>query len=478
MERFPKAWRILLVVFGALVAILVLAAVAALILVDVNVYKPRVEAMASHALGMNVAVEGRLRVALVPGLRVALERVRIRNRGAQIAFVEEADLAVGFLSLLRRDPRYGNIALKRARISIEYGRDGRYSFEKPPGAEATFPALDIQQVSFTELIVAYLDRGSGGSFELRSCDGELSRMRHPGAAKFLSRLSVSGKFACRELVGKDAQGSDLEFSVAATDGVFEFKPVTMRAFGGEGSGILRMDRSGAIPMVHVDYALKRFRIEEYFKKLPAGKSASGLMDFSIALSMRGRTRAELRRSAEGEMTLSGKNLTLAGVDLDRDLSRYESSQRFNLFDLTAFVFAGPVGLAVTKGTELASLIHPDGGSTQIRTVVSKWKVEKGVAHAKDVALTTRENRLALQGGLDFVGEEFDEVTVALVDSTGCAKVRQRIRGKFSDPVVERPAILTSVTGPVRKLLSRARELVSGKDRKCEVFYDGSVAPPA
>jgi len=190
--------------------------------------------------------------------------------------------------------------------------------------------------------------------------------------------------------------------------------------------------------------------------------------------MRGRTRDELRRSAEGEVSLSGTNLTLAGVDLDRDLSRYEASQRFNLFDLTAFVFAGPLGLVVTKGTQFAGLEQQGGGNTQIRTVVSKWKVEKGVAHARDVALTTSHNRLALQGGLDFVDEKFDEVFVALVDSKGCAKVRERIRGPFGNPVVEKPGVLASITGPVRNLFRD----IPGADAKCDVFYSGSVAPPA
>jgi len=100
-----------------------------------------------------------------------------------------------------------------------------------------------------------------------------------------------------------------------------------------------------------------------------------------------------------------------------------------------------------------------------------------VAHAKDVALATRENRLALQGGLDFVDDEYDEVIVALIDSNGCAKVRQRIRGSFSRPTVEKPSVLVSLAGPVLSLLNKARDLISGPERRCAVFYNGSVVPP-
>ena len=177
------------------------------------------------------------------------------------------------------------------------------------------------------------------------------------------------------------------------------------------------------------------------------------------------------------MSLSGMSLILVGADLDKEIWNYKSSQNFNLIDMCAFLFAGPMGLAASKGYELARLGQQNGGSTQIRTMVSKWKVEKGVAYAKDVAMATRENRLALQGGLDFVNDEYDDAIVALIDSSGCAKVRQKIRGPFSKPVVEKLGVLASLAGPLRELLSKARALFPGTRERCEVFYSGSVAPP-
>ncbi|MGP1680297.1 MAG: AsmA family protein [Burkholderiales bacterium] len=478
MVRIPNALKIFLFALGGLVGIVLLAALAVMLLVNSDAYKPRAEAAASDALGMNVTVEGRLRIGVVPGLHVTLENVRIRNRGTEIALVKEAELAIEPLSLLQQELRYRSVVLNGVRISIERGRDGTYNYEKLPEAkEETFHALDLQRVSFGGLIVAYADKKTGASFESSGCSGELTDMRHPGGAAFLSRVSLSGEFACSEVRGKNTTVSDLKFSVEATEGVFNFTPVTMRVFGGQGSGSMRMDRSAAVPIVHVSYSLSKFRVEDFFKALAPGRSVHGLMDFSTTLSMRGRTRVELRQSANGEMSLSGMNLTLAGADLDKELLNYESSLSFNLVDMSAFLFAGPIGLAATKGYEFARLGQQSGGSTQIRTVVSKWKVEKGVAYAKDVAMATRENRLALQGGLDFVNDEYDDVVVALIDSNGCAKVRQKIRGSFSKPVVEKLGVLASLAGPVLRLLSKARALLPGTRERCEVFYSGSVAPP-
>ena len=67
------------------------------------------------------------------------------------------------------------------------------------------------------------------------------------------------------------------------------------------------------------------------------------------------------------------------------------------------------------------------------------------------------------------------MTMALIDAKGCALVRQNIHGTFQKPVVEKPGIFKTLTGPARKLLQKGRELLPGGE--CEVFYAGTVTPP-
>ena len=97
-----------------------------------------------------------------------------------------------------------------------------------------------------------------------------------------------------------------------------------------------------------------------------------------------------------------------------------------------------------------------------------------MAQAKDVAMATQKNRIVLRGGLDFVTERYDEVTVALVDANGCLEVQQKVTGSFLSPTAEPPNVVKSLTGPTRRLFGQVRKLLGGK---CAVFYAGSVAPP-
>jgi AsmA protein len=249
----------------------------------------------------------------------------------------------------------------------------------------------------------------------------------------------------------------------------------MRVFGGQLVGEIQADCSGPVPACRIRCSLPHFRIEEVLRTLSPEQAVRGAIDFSANLSMQGKTMSQMLQAATGELSLRGENLLLVGNDLDRRLSRFESSQNFNLVDVGAVFFAGPLGLAVTKGYNFASLFRGSGGRSQIRVLVSDWRVDRGVAQARDVALATSGNRIAVQGGLDFVNGCFADVTVAVIDAKGCARVRQAIRGPFGSPVVEKPRVLTSLAGPVLTLYKQTRGLFPAEP--CEVFYSGSVAPP-
>ena len=269
--------------------------------------------------------------------------------------------------------------------------------------------------------------------------------------------------------------SDLKVKAEGTDGVFDLKPVTMRVYGAQGSGNIHADFSGATPAYDVRYALPGFQIREAFKILSPKQAAEGTMDFSATLSMRGKTAHGMKRTLGGQVSLQGEHLTLIGTDLDEAFSRFESSQNFNLVDLAAFFYAGPFGLVVTKGYNFASIFQGSGGRSSIRKLVSNWKLRRGQAQARDVAMVTDENRIALQGRLDFVNERYDDVTVALIDAKGCVLVEQEMRGSFHNPEVEKPSMLQSLAGPALELLKQGKDFLTGAE--CDVFYTGSVAPP-
>jgi uncharacterized protein involved in outer membrane biogenesis len=472
-----KPLKVMSYAIGVFIGLLVLTAIALSLFLDVNAYKPRFEAAVSDMMGMEVKVGGPLGIDFFPNVLVTLRDVHIRNRGTEVVTARAARIGIDFLPLLHEEVRIKKIALEHPSISIEKARDGTFNFEKSEAARGILPSLNLAKGSFSDGTFRYVDRQSGAGFEAADCSLDVSRLQLSGRGRpgIMKNLSLAVELVCGAVRTNNRTASDLKFSVVGQRGVFDLKPLTLRAFAGQGSGSIRADFTGAVPLYQVRYSISQFHIDEFLKSLSPGNVAEGSMDFTANLSMQGKTMDKLRQTMKGQISLRGKNLILKGHDLDREFARYESSQTFNLVDVGAIFFAGPVGLAVTKGYNFASIFQGSGGRSVIRTVVSDWKVEHGVAQSQDVAMATDKNRVALQGGLDFVNQRFDDVTVALIDAKGCIRAQQKIHGAFKKPVVEKPSALKSLTGPVVKLLQKVASLFPGGE--CEVFYAGSVASP-
>ena len=338
------------------------------------------------------------------------------------------------------------------------------------------PATDIASVSFAQSSFFFADAHSGRDFKAENCGLEVKDLRLAAttSADLMKSLAFAGKLACEHFRTKSLVGSGVKVEVRGSDGVFKLEPITLEIFGGEGQATVTADFTAAESVYRIRSSISKLQIADFSKTELPQKLGEGTLDFSANLTMRGTIQNGVMRSATGEAQLHGDNLVLEVGDLDKEFSRYESTQNFNLVDVGAFFLAGPIGLALTKGYDYSRILKKSEGRTTIRTLVSKWKVERGVAEAEDVALATAENRVAMQGGLDFVNDSYDDVTVALVGPEGCVRVQQKIHGSFRKPEVEKPNVVTTVTGPVRKLINKGKSLLG---EKCTVFYSGSVAPP-
>lgn len=469
--------RPMLIGAAGLAGVLGVVAVALFILVHANVDQARLEAVASQALAMEVRLGGSLRVGFFPGLLVTIADVHVRNGGADVVSADEAVVEIELLPLVRNEVRVARIELTRPKISIERDHAGRFNFESPATTAKTSPAVDLPKVSLSEATFVYADERFGGKFEAEGCRLDARDLRLPAGPRsnLMRDVSLTAELACTSVRRADLMVDDLKLSAVAAHGVFDLTPVTARSFGAQGSGIVRADFASAVPVYHFRYVLPQFPIEEFFKTVTRRTVATGRVDFSADLFSQGDSGKAMRQSLRGEISLRGRNLTLSGGDLDKEFAQFESSQRFSLVDIGAFFFVGPLGLVVTKGLNFATLLQEPSGSSEIKVLVSDWKVERGVARAQDVAMATKANRIALKGGLDFVDNRFDDLTLALVDEKGCAKVHQDVRGTFENPVVEKPGIIESLAGPALRLLKKGSEVLGGG--QCVAFYTGSVAAP-
>ena len=198
---------------------------------------------------------------------------------------------------------------------------------------------------------------------------------------------------------------------------------------------------------------------------------TGKMNFSMDITMSGNQWNSLVSKLNGDIHLTGKDLIMYGVDTDELLEKFKRSQKFTLIDVGAVLLAGPVGLAVTKGTDYASMIVLNSGEeTLVTNLVSDWSVQDGKLIMQDVAFTTKKNRIAADGWLNFAADSL-ELTIALLNKNGCSIFSQDLYGSFGEPETGDIKVVGTILAPVTNLLDD----VFGSD--CDVFYEGVVKHP-
>jgi AsmA protein len=238
-------------------------------------------------------------------------------------------------------------------------------------------------------------------------------------------------------------------------------------FGAEGYGHMWLDVSNKDHEIRVKYAINNFKIETFLSRF----NQDSLMSGSVHLNLDIQLNDDISQ-LNGSAILEGKDLIVHNFDIDEVLTRFKRTQSFNLVDLGAFMLAGPAGAVVTKASDYAILLNADPTKkSTIRELISSWKFINGQIIADDVAFTTRQSRIALNGGIDFITQEFIELTVGVVDKKGCPLLSQTVRGSLSDPQFDQINAVSTILAPVTNVL----KLITGSD--CDPFYTGSLVHP-
>ena len=460
---------------------LVVFAIILALLLNMQAFKPKIEAAASNALGMDVRIRGRMGIDLFPGFGISLKDTSVRNGGADVVTIEKMRIGLKLLPLMRREVQISRIGLIKPVFSIVRYKNGMFNFEKPRHT-LWRRHLAVEKISISQGRIVYTDERSSERIEVGNFDATLRSLSYSGtdSVEPIKKISFTGDIRCKTLRMSSFTVTNLVMSTAGGNGIFDINPVRMDIFGGTGEGSIHVDATGASPHYRVITTLKRCRVDELIQAFSPGKmpqkSIEGLTDFSADLTATGDGVDEVKRSLSGDVSLKGENLMLYNMDIDALIPKYERSQNFNLVDVGAFFLAGPFGPVLTKSYNFGSLYEElQGGKGMIRKLVSVWKVKEGIAEATDVALATEKHRIAMKGGLNFINDRFADVTVAVLDKRGCAVYSQKVHGPFRQPKIEKVSVLKSISGSVLNALGDAWKFIQGKE--CTPFYSGSVAQP-
>lgn len=475
-----KSARRSLLASAGLVALILVLTLPGLFFPGSGAFRNRIEASASRILGMELQVDGAVEILLFPSPGLRLEDTRLHNHESEWVKASAVELRLRARPLLRGKVEVDSVEVVNPDFQLRRNPDGAVNFfpANPKDRPDERRGLNIRSFRIRDADLTFTDRGSGKSIEAKGCDWTVRNLEWRSGGPEQSELhppDFEGHLSCRSVTYDVIEVTGLEAEVSSQNRKLDIGPVTGTLFDGRLEARLESDLSKAAPSHSLELELADFLIERYIETFQQQKSAEGPLTLAADLSFSGKTPAEMIGSLEGLGELNGTGLVLHGLDLDKQLAQYKSTQRFRLVDVAAFFLAGPPGLAVTRGYGFAGLLVDRGERTPIQELISLWEIERGKARARDVALSTAENRLALTGGLDFVNRRFVEMRVVVVDPKGCAVVEQVVNGPFKDPKVERPHFLVTLVGPLVDLLKRGVGLLGVSE--CKPVYTGRLEHP-
>lgn len=478
-----RVHKILSIVIGALLVLIVATVLGLAAYARSDAFRYKMQGVASRGMGMQVSLDGPLHIGLFPSPNVTLEDVRVRNRGVDWGSAERAYIRFRLWPLLRKDAEVETVVLTNPRILIKKGTDGTLDIVRstPPIHKRKHGPIEVTVTGGTIRFeqARNSEARTNAAVEARGCDATVHDVysEAPDGRRAVERLSFSAAtLECKTVTAARFTGTDLKVSgTAPGKGIYSFRPITLMAFGAQAKAELQAAVAGDQESYAVKVDVPGVQIARILADLGFKPIADGRVDLAGHLAYAGRSHREILQSTEGAVSFHGDDVTLHGYDLDKELTRFERTQRFDLADFLGLFVADGAGILATKGYDYGALIKGRrGGVSHVHVAVVDLGVSQGVVHAQDVAASTDTHRVAAQGKLDLTTDDFDHVTLALVDAKGCAIAQDQLGGSIRKPKMANPGVVKTLTGPFRRVVDKGKDLFSKQG--CPVFYDGTVKP--
>jgi AsmA protein len=248
--------RIFFFAIGALVALIVVAAVMFAVTFDPNDYKDDVSEGVGEATGRDLVIEGDISLSFFPWLAIEIGRTELGNApgfdDTPFASFESARLSVQILPLLlRREIVVGTAALGSLRVNLQVNEQGKANWEDFGEASAaddepadtgepaaTTATIDVAAVEVIDAALTYSDTSTGDRFVLNELNLVSGRVMagetvplDGGFAFSLEPAGISGRIDIDLAVNFDTDAARISIVDLVVDGEVDgvaAVPATMR----------------------------------------------------------------------------------------------------------------------------------------------------------------------------------------------------------------------------------------------------------
>src|SRR5690606_23592606 len=142
--------------------------------------------------------------------------------------------------------------------------------------------LTLKHLTLVNGSMDFADAMTEAHYYAGACDIVVTNLSLGGATgiELLKRQHLDAGLYCEELRRDNVSLTAVDLVVQARDQVFQFEPVTLEAFGAQGTGNAQLDFSGEEPRYTLKYALPGFQSAAFVQALAPGQTLEGRLDFA------------------------------------------------------------------------------------------------------------------------------------------------------------------------------------------------------
>jgi len=269
--------------FGCLIGLLIFGATTAVILIDIDQYKPKLENLLTQSTGIDWIINGDIDLAVFPTLSLTINDIRATYKTSEVLNVDHVKIEMNLLPLLFRNIHIGTVRINSPEIRII--KDSKGNLNIP----VAFPAQDTQKIQadtglpIHSLIVRDLSIDNGSIvFSDKGADTE-TKLSHfnlmlgsftiiknnhiiENYANYIKKSMLSGKFHSESFSVNNLLTEDISFNLSSNNGIFSIKPIKAKIHDGEALGNMVIDITSQMSTTKLDCTIKGYKIGHIFNE--------------------------------------------------------------------------------------------------------------------------------------------------------------------------------------------------------------------
>jgi len=462
---------------------------------NLNKYKPQIEQKVYETTGKELKINGKIGFSLSP-FGISAKDIIIKNPKGfsknNMLKVQKAGISLQIIPLLHKQLKINYIEFANVDLLVEKSKKGvlNLAIEKKSqknikkskqksNKENTLPKINVNKILVKNVNIVYKDMQTKMETKINGLDLTINNIAINGKDIFKT-LSLKGLLFINNIKYNKYLLTNISANFKIKNEIATINPMKFSMFNSNIIGKLVYNIQNKKPLISIEEHIAKIDLKELSKEFIKNKKVSldGYAKADIKLSMIGTSLKDIEKTLNGTSYIQGDNLGIKGIDLNKIVDNYNNLKKINLKDAGAFLLAGPIGVAITKGANGAqAAIGFKGGTTAIRKLVINTPVKNGIVTLEDVALATKKHIIALKGKINLPKESFVNVSAGILNSKRCAIFIQKINGTFSNPKINISKVATSVvTGIAKSLFAQFGRVLpkTKKSSKCKVFYQGSI----